>query len=113
MSDIPHFRFILNDRSSTIIDGPVQGAGGMVRDLAVLHRCWDRARAGKPLGRVYESSRGHVKVYPEFSARGNGREVFVDLRKVVRIEPCGFTRCRDDAGDEEAARRRRDARGRD
>jgi hypothetical protein len=83
------FRFILGD--GTVVDGPVQGAGGFVSDARVLDAMQERARRGEPLGRVYEPATGHVACFPEHTARGNGPRVLVKLVDVVRIEPCGFS----------------------
>lgn len=90
--ETPRFRFVLGDRASTTVEGVVQGSGGFVRELVVLLAVWDRARAGRPLERVYEPLPGHVKVYPLFRAAENGSAAYVDLRKVARIEPHGFVR---------------------
>jgi hypothetical protein len=60
------------------VAGPVQGAGGMVPTLERLEGAQRLARQGRPHG-LHEPRPGCVAVYPEYSARGNGRAVVVSL----------------------------------
>jgi hypothetical protein len=84
----PRFRFYFADR---YVEGPVRGCGGFVTALSQLHAAQDRALAGDAMF-LYEPMIGHVAVYPGFDYKGDGEPVYVDLRRVVRIESNGFSR---------------------
>ena len=76
------FRFTLaNGRT---VAGPVQGAGGVVSDLERMKRAIRLAKEGRDTG-LYEPHPGHVVVFPEFSAEGDGPRVAVDLAKVRSV----------------------------
>jgi hypothetical protein len=71
----------------SIVVGPVQGCGGVLRwneGRDRLQLDTERARAGEELS-VYEPKPGHVRVYPDYSAAGNGDPVDVDLRTAVLL----------------------------
>lgn len=70
------FEFTLPTGASIV--GPVRGAGGFIsseKRLLAAERC---ARAGHPTG-LYEPKRGHVAVYPDYSAKSDGDPEIVSL----------------------------------
>src|SRR6185503_3454878 len=69
------------------VTGPVQGCGGTISAVGGVQRLTvevTHARTGRRLG-VYEPSPGHVRVFPNYSAAGNGDPVDVDLRQVLGV----------------------------
>lgn len=70
------FRFVLEDGRELV--GPVLGAGGFVTEQARLERAARLAAKGRPTG-LHEPRPGHVAVFPEYSADGNGEPVAVAL----------------------------------
>lgn len=85
----PRYRFYFRD-TGEFVQGVVQGAGGTDVRYERLLGVWRLAQEGHEHG-MYEPRPRHVRVYPQFSAQGLGPPVDVDLRRVVRIEPDGFS----------------------
>ena len=79
----PRFRFLLV--SGRVVEGPVQGSGGMVQTRLRLDIARERALEGRNHG-LYEPGFGRVRVYPQYTARGDGVAEDVDLRGVLRID---------------------------
>ncbi len=75
-------RFAIKLRDGEVVVGPVQGCGGVVERrggfgrlrVAIVH-----AEEGLPTG-LYEPRPGWARVYPEYSAQGQGPAIDVDLR---------------------------------
>ncbi|HEY1956738.1 MAG TPA: hypothetical protein VGH28_14055 [Polyangiaceae bacterium] len=63
-------RFRIRTTSGAIVEGPVQGSGGVIASIARLHAAQRCAVAGRPTG-LYEPESGCVAVYPEFNAWSN------------------------------------------
>lgn len=64
------------------VTGPVIGSGGFVEARGGRRRLTvaiERARAGAPLS-IFEPEPGHVRIFPGFSAAGDGAPLDIDLR---------------------------------
>ena len=81
-------RFRLTLANGRTVTGPVQGAGGVVSDLERMKRAIRLAKEGRDTG-LYEPRPGHVDVFPEFSAQGDGPRVAVDLARVRSVAKVG------------------------
>ncbi len=79
MSDA--YRFLLKLADGRYVAGPIQGSGGVLtrQCLPWLLESIDRAQQGEPLG-MYEPQPGHVCMFPDYSAEGQGVRLIADLR---------------------------------
>ncbi len=78
------FKLVLDD--GTYVTGPVHGCGGVLDASSGprLDTAIARARKGLPTN-LYEPKPGHARVYPNYSADGNGEPLDVDLRRAQRV----------------------------
>ncbi len=70
-----------------VVVGPVQGSGGVIGLAAGRERlelAIKRAELGRPTG-IYEPIPGHARMFPSYSAFGNGDHVDADLRGAVLL----------------------------
>ncbi len=66
------------EKNGKSVVGVVQGNGGVLAGIHGLKRLHASADHGRILG-LYEPLPGHVRVFPSYSAEGNGPHVDVDL----------------------------------
>lgn len=76
---VTRFRFHHDGRD---IIGPVRGAGGFVASVTRLLLAKERAAKGMRLN-IYEPNPGHVAVFPDYCAAGDGAPVVVPLSALV------------------------------
>jgi hypothetical protein len=81
VGDAPRFLFRVG---GSVIEGAVQGNGGIVTRLGLLLASQRLVRAGREHG-LYAPKPGHVAVFPDYCATSNGESVSVDL-SVAEIE---------------------------
>ncbi len=75
-------RFAIQLADGRAVVGPVQGCGGVVERRGGFGRirvAIVNAEEGLPTG-LYEPRPGYARVYPDYSAQGQGEPVDVDLR---------------------------------
>jgi hypothetical protein len=78
-------RYAVRLADGTIVRGPVHGCGGTIRGedgLRRLRLSIRRAKDGDAIP-LYEPKAGHVRMYPNYSADGDGEPVDVDLRTAI------------------------------
>lgn len=75
-------RFTIVTKRGKSYTGVVHGSGGSITSLARLQGAISRATRGLDSG-IYEPKPGHAAVFPNYSARGDGKKVIVDMRGAV------------------------------
>lgn len=80
-------RYTIRQADGLLLHGPIHGCGGLVEgrhgadriELEIV-----RATEGDDLG-IYEPRPGHARMWPNYSAAGNGEPVDTDLRGAVLV----------------------------
>ena len=69
----------ITTRHGRVVEGRIQGSGGMLSGSGGLTTL-ERLATTAVYTRAYQPAEGHVRVYPDYCAAGNGEHVGVDIR---------------------------------